>query len=150
MTHFARALGAARSGDPASAQRDVERIAALGEQLKAAKSEYWANEVEVMRLASLAWVSLAQGKGQRGAGPHAPGGDIEDRSEKNIVTPGRLLPARELLGDMLLELSVRRGAEGIRDVAAARAEPLSRAIRRGQAAVQSGNRDKARQYFSKL
>src|SRR5207245_2785894 len=52
MTHFARALGAARSGDPAAAQKDAERIAALRDELKAAKNEYWANEVEVMRLAS--------------------------------------------------------------------------------------------------
>src|SRR5712691_7364945 len=60
MTHFARALGAARSGDPGAAQKDVERIAALRDELKAAKNEYWANEVEVMRLASHAWVALAQ------------------------------------------------------------------------------------------
>src|SRR5437899_1211259 len=62
MTHFARALGAARSGDPAAAHKDVERIAALRDELKAAKNEYWANEVEVMRLASLAWIALAQKK----------------------------------------------------------------------------------------
>ena len=46
MTYFARALGAARSGDPAAAQKDVQRIAALRDELKAAKNEYWANEVE--------------------------------------------------------------------------------------------------------
>src|SRR5439155_1439673 len=68
MTHFARALGAARSGDPAAAQKDAERIAALRDELKAAKNEYWANEVEVMRLASLAWVALAQKKGDEALG----------------------------------------------------------------------------------
>src|SRR6059036_3904908 len=52
MSHFGRALGAARSGDPASARQDAERIAALRDELKAGKSEYWSNEVEVMRLAS--------------------------------------------------------------------------------------------------
>jgi len=62
MTHFARALGAARSGDVTAAQKDIERIVALRDELKAAKSEYWANEVDVMRLASLAWVALAQKK----------------------------------------------------------------------------------------
>src|SRR3989441_2965600 len=68
MTHMARALGAARSGDPAAAQKDVEQIAALRDELKAAKNEYWANEVEVMRLASLAWVPLAHKKGGQGLG----------------------------------------------------------------------------------
>src|SRR5881296_4515368 len=55
LTHFARALGAARSGNPAAAQADIEKIAALRDRLKTAKSDYWANEVEVMRLSSLAW-----------------------------------------------------------------------------------------------
>ena len=77
--------------------------------------------------------------------------DIEDKSEKNIVTPGRLLPARELLGDMLMEL--KRPAEALKEYEASQQrEPkryrgLSGA---GEAAAQSGNSDKARQYFSKL
>ena len=61
-THFARALGAARGGHASAAQKDVERITALRDELKASKSGYWANEVEVMRLTSLAWVALAQKK----------------------------------------------------------------------------------------
>src|SRR5437870_1375471 len=132
MTHFARALGAARSGDPAAAQKDVERIVALRDELTATKSEYWANEVEAMRLASLAWVALAQKKSNDALALMRQAADIEDKSEKNIVTPGRLLPARELLGDMLLELKrPGRGAKGIRDIAAARTESLSRAVRCG-------------------
>src|SRR5438067_10350655 len=101
MTHFARALGAARSGDPAAAQEDLEKIVALRDRLKAAKIDYWANEVEVMRLASLAWVALAQKGSDEALALMRQAADLEDRSEKNIVTPGRLLPARELLGDML-------------------------------------------------
>src|SRR5437879_1826717 len=151
MTHFARALGAARSGDPAAAQKDAERIAALRDELKAAKNEYWANEVEVMRLASLAWVALAQKKGDAALGLMRQAADMEDRSEKNIVTPGRLLPARELLADMLLEL--KRPAEALREYEASQQREPNRyrgLYGAGQAAEQSGNRDKARQYFSKL
>src|SRR5215468_2352871 len=63
MTYFARALGAARSGDSAAAQQDLKRIVVLRDELKAASktgnNEYWANEVEVMRLASVAWIGLA-------------------------------------------------------------------------------------------
>src|SRR6266545_1527858 len=131
MTHFARALGAARSGDPAAAQTDIEKIAALRDRLKAAKNDYWANEVEVMRLASVAWVALAEKKGDEALALMRRAADIEDRSEKNIVTPGRLLPARELLGDMLMEL--KRPAEAVKEyeASAARAEPLSRPVRRG-------------------
>ena len=88
MTHFARALGAARSGDPAATQKDVEMIAMLRDRLKAAKNEYWANEVEVMRLASVAWVALARKNGDEALALMRQAADIEDKSEKNIVTPG--------------------------------------------------------------
>jgi uncharacterized protein HemY len=77
--------------------------------------------------------------------------DIEDKSEKNIVTPGRLLPARELLADMLLEL--KRPAEALKEYEASQLREPNRyrslygAV---QAAEQSGNGDKARHYFSKL
>jgi tetratricopeptide (TPR) repeat protein len=151
MTHFARALGAARSGDSASAQSDVERIAALRDELKAAKNEYWANEVEVMRLASLAWISLAQKKSDEALRLMRQAADMEDKSEKNIVTPGRLLPARELLGDMLMEL--KRPAEALKEYEASQLREPNRCrglYGAGQAAEQSGNRDKARHYFSKL
>jgi tetratricopeptide (TPR) repeat protein len=151
MTHFARALGAARSGDPAAAQQDIVKIGALRDRLKAAKSEYWANEVEVMRLTSDAWVALAQRKGDEAVALMRKAADIEDRSEKNIVTPGRLLPARELLGDMLMELT--RPAEALKEYEASQQRESNRyrgLYGAGQAAAQTGNRDRARHYFSKL
>ena len=151
MTHFARALGAARSGDPAAAQEDLEKIVALRDRLKAAKIDYWANEVEVMRLASLAWVALAQKGSDEALALMRQAADLEDRSEKNIVTPGRLLPARELLGDMLMEL--KRPAEAFKEYEASQQREPNRyrgLYGAGQAAAQSGNRDKARHYFSKL
>jgi tetratricopeptide (TPR) repeat protein len=151
MSHFARALGAARSGDAAAAQKDVEQIAALRDRLNAAKNEYWANEVEVMRLASVAWVALAQKRADEALGLMRQAADIEDRSEKNIVTPGRLVPARELLGDMLLEL--KRPAEALKEYEASQQREPNRyrgLYGAAQAAAQSGNRAKARVYFSKL
>jgi tetratricopeptide (TPR) repeat protein len=151
MTHLARALGAARSGDPAVAQADIEKIAALRDRLKAAKSDYWANEVEVMRLASVAWVTLAQNRGDEALALMRQAADTEDRSDKNIVTPGRLLPARELLGDMLMEL--KRPAEAFKEYESSQQREPNRyrgLYGAGQAAAQSGNRDKARHYFSKL
>src|SRR5262247_1098526 len=151
MTHFARAVGAARRGDPAAAQRDVETIEVLRDRLKAAKSEYWAGEVEVMRLASVAWVALAQKRTEEALGLMRQAADVEDKSEKNIVTPGRLLPARELLGDMLLEL--KRPAEALKEYEASQLREPNRyrgLWGAGQAAAQVGNREKARRYFSKL
>jgi tetratricopeptide (TPR) repeat protein len=155
LTHFARALGAARSGDPAAAQKDVERIVALRDELKAVNkagnNEYWAKEVEVMRLVSVAWVALAQKESNDALALMRQAADIEDKSEKNIVTPARLLPARELLGDMLMEL--KRPAEALKEYEVSQQREPNRyrgLYGAGQAAAQSGNRDKARHYFSKL
>jgi tetratricopeptide (TPR) repeat protein len=151
MPHFARALGAARSGDPAAAQKDVDQIAALRDRLTAAKNEYWAKEIEVMRLTSLGWVALAQKRTDEALGLMRQAADIEDRNEKNIVTPGRLLPARELLGDMLLE--VKRPAEALKEYEASQKREPNRyrgLYGAGQAAAQAGDRDKARQYFGRL
>jgi tetratricopeptide (TPR) repeat protein len=151
MTYFARALGAARSGDPAAAQTDIEKITEIRDQLKATKNDYWANEVEVMRLESVSWVSLAQKKDNEALGLMRQAADIEDKSEKNIVTPGRLLPARELLGDMLMEL--KRPAEALKEYETSQQREPNRyrgLYGAGEAAAQSGNSEKARQYFSKL
>ena len=151
MTHFARALGAARSGDPTAAQKDIERIARLCDELKAAKNDYWGNEVEVMRLTSLAWVSLAQKRNDEALASMRQAADNEDKSEKNIVTPGRLLPARELLGDMLLEL--KRPAEALKEYETSQLREPNRyrgLYGAAEAAAQASNAAKVRQYYSKL
>lgn len=104
-----------------------------------------------MWLASVAWAALAQTRSDEALARMRQAADIEDRSEKNIVTPGRLLPARELLGDMLMEL--KRPAEAFKEYEASQQREPNRyrgLYGAGQAAAQSGNRDKARHYFSKL
>ena len=151
MTHFARALGAARSGDPAAAQMDADRIASLRDQLKAAKNDYWANEVEVMRLSSTAWIALAQKKPDEALATMRQAADIEDKSEKHIVTPGRLLPARELLGDMLMEMN--RPADALKEYEASQLREPNRyrgLYGAALAASQAGDKAKAKQYYARL
>jgi len=151
ISYAARALGAARSGDPASAAKDLEQIAARSEALKAAKNEYWAAEVEVMRLSAAAWLALAQGKGDEALPLMRQAADAEDRSEKHIVTPGRVLPARELLGDMLMEL--KRPAEALQEYELSqRREPdrLRGLYGAAKAAAAAGDRTRADRYFRRL
>ncbi len=104
ITRFARAIGAARSGDVASAKKDAEALAELHKKLEAAKNTYWATEVEIQRLAVAGWIALAEGNAEQGVKLMRASADLEDRNEKHIVTPGRVVPARELLGEMLLEV----------------------------------------------
>jgi tetratricopeptide (TPR) repeat protein len=151
MTHYARALGAARSGDAAAAQKDAERIAAFGAQLREAKNSYWAGEVEVMHLTAVAWIALAQRDTATALETMRRAADLEDKTEKHIVTPARLLPARELLGDMLLEL--KRPAEALKEYEASHAREPNRLrgyYGAGLAASQAGEQRKARQYFERV
>jgi tetratricopeptide (TPR) repeat protein len=151
LSYFARALGAARSGDPAAADNDVQQLAQLRDALKIAKNEYWATEVEVSRLGAAAWAAWARGKHDEALGLMRSAADMEDKSEKHIVTPGRILPARELLGDMLLEL--KRPAEALKEFEASQTREPDRfrgLYGSAQAAAQSGDTVKARRYFARL
>jgi tetratricopeptide (TPR) repeat protein len=151
LTHFARGLGAARSGDPAAAEKEGQELARLRDALKAAKNEYWATEVEVSRIGVAAWTALAQGKPDEALALMRSAADVEDRNEKHIVTPGRILPARELLGEMLLEL--KRPADALKEFEAVHAREPERFrayYGAAQAAAQSGDQAKAKRYFTKL
>jgi tetratricopeptide (TPR) repeat protein len=151
LTHFARALGAARSGDAAAAEQEVQELARLRDALTAAKNEYWATEVEVSRLAAAAWTALAQGKRDDALRLMRSAADIEDKHEKHIVTPGRLLPARELLGEMLLEL--KHPADALQEFESSHTREPDRfrgLYGAAQAAAQSGDKAKAKQYFTRL
>ncbi len=151
LTHFARALGAARSGDAVAAEKDVQELARIRDTLKAAKNEYWATEVEVSRLGAAAWTALALGKREEALGLMRSAADIEDKNEKHIVTPARIVPARELLGEMLLEL--KRPADALKEFEASHVREPQRFrgyVGAAQAAAQSGDKAKAKRYFARL
>jgi hypothetical protein len=110
LTHFARALGAARSGDPAAAKTDVAKLAQLRDKLREAKDAYWAEQVEIQWLGASAWVLHAEGRHDEALALMGRAADAEDKTEKSVVTPGPLAPARELYGAMLLERKMAREA----------------------------------------
>ncbi len=149
FTHFARALGAARSGDAAAAERDVQELARIAAAL--AKDAYWSVEVEVQRLAAAAWVAHAKGNRDEALKLMRASAELEAKSEKSAVSPGRLVPANELLGDMLLEDGKPAEALVAYEQSQVRDPNRYRSLYgAGQAAAGSGNRDKARYYFSRL
>jgi len=103
MSHFARALGAARSGNPNAAKADVAKLAELTGKLRDANDNYWAEIVDIQRQVAAAWVLHAEGKHDEALKAMSAAADAEDKTEKAAVTPGPLAPARELYGEMLLE-----------------------------------------------
>lgn len=107
ITYFARAVGAARSKDNAlvaRAQQDIDHLRALADGLEKAHEPYWSEIVTIQRLGASAWLALAKGRGPEALRLMREAADREDRTEKSAVTPGPLAPAREMLGETLLEL----------------------------------------------
>jgi hypothetical protein len=103
ITHFARAVGAARSGNPQAAAADIERLAELRDALKGMSDAYWSEQVDIQRQIAIAWVTFAQGDRPRGIELLRAAAAAEDATDKSAVSPGPLAPARELLGYMLLD-----------------------------------------------
>ena len=103
ITHFARAIGAARAGHPASAAADIARLAAIRDRELELKDEYWAQQVDIQRRGADAWVMFAEGRHDAAIKAMTEAADIEDLTDKAAVTPGPIAPARELLGYMQLE-----------------------------------------------
>jgi hypothetical protein len=149
--YFARALGAARSGNTASARKEVEQLQSLRDTLAEAKQSYWADQVEVQRRAAAAWLAYADGQNEQAIALMRSAAELEDATEKHPVTPGPIVPARELLGELLLEL--KQPAQALREFETSlRASPnrfhgLSGAAR---AAQHAGDAEKARGYYAKL
>jgi hypothetical protein len=104
LTYFAQALGGARSGHPQVTRMAIDSLAALSTRLAAASESYWAEQVEIQRIGAQAWLELSEGRSDRALGLMREAARREDATEKAAVTPGPLAPAREQLGEMLLEL----------------------------------------------
>jgi DNA-binding CsgD family transcriptional regulator len=111
ISHFARALGAARSGKPEAAKADIQKLAELRDKLREAKDNYWAEIVDIQRQVAAAWVLHAEGKFDEALKAMSSAADAEDKTEKAAITPGPLAtPARELYGQMLLERGMAKEA----------------------------------------
>jgi tetratricopeptide (TPR) repeat protein len=130
ITHFARALGAARSGDAATARTELATLEALETELKAkgGVQVYWSGQVKIQRLAAGAWLALLEGDTTTALAKAREAADLEDHTEKHPVTPGAVLPARELLGDLLLALHRPAEAREAYEAALARQPGRARAL----------------------
>lgn len=104
MTWFARGLGAARLGRPQAARESQGALKQIFERLSKASENYWAQQVEIQELEVEAWTALAEDRREEALQRMRSAAEREDATEKGAVTPGPLAPARELLGEMLLEM----------------------------------------------
>jgi Tfp pilus assembly protein PilF len=151
MTYFARAVGAARSGNPAAARQEIARLAELREKLRDAKDVYWTEQVDIQAQIAGAWTLYAEGKFDDALAAMRAAADAEDRTEKHPVTPGSPAPARALLGAMLLDRGMANEALAAFE-AAMKKEPhrFNALAGAARAAEQLGDQAKARQYYREL
>lgn len=150
--HFARAIGFARSGDANSAQQEVEKLASLRDALVIAKGEYdWAKQVEIERQIAAAWAAFAQGQREESLKLMRAAAYLDDSTDKHPVTPGAILPAREQLGELLLELKQPAAALAEFETSLRTApERFNGLYGAARAATLASDQKKARSYYAKL
>jgi tetratricopeptide (TPR) repeat protein len=151
ITHFARALGAARVGNPEAAKVDIARLGELRDKLRQAKDVYWSEQVDIEAQIASAFVLEAEGKADEALKAMSAAADAEDRSEKHQVTPGVPKPARELYGVMLLERGMAKEALSAFE-ATLKKEPnrLGAYVGAAKAAEKAGETEKAMEYYKKI
>src|SRR5204862_4392516 len=151
MTHFARAVGAARVGKVEAAKADIAKLVELREKLLAARDAYWAEQVDIQRQVASGFVLAAEGKQDEALKALSAAADAEDKTEKHPVTPGVPIPARELYGTMLLERGMANEALAAFE-ATLKKEPnrLGAYVGAAKAAEKAGDKAKAREYSKKV
>ena len=150
LTHFARALGFARGGRPAEAAADIEALGRIARDL-APRDAYWSEQVAIQRDVAAGLQAFAAGRREEGLAALRAAAEREGRTDKHVVTPGPLAPARELYAEALLEAG-QAAAALIEFEAVQRTEPRRlRAIAgAARAAEAAGNRDEARRLHASL
>lgn len=151
ITYFARGLAAAHLKDRAAALSAIESLEQMRDKLTKMKEGYWANQVEIQRQEVSAWLVLAGGDSQGALAGMRAAAEQEDRTEKSVVTPGPLAPARELLAELLLDLN--RPSEALKEFEATLTKEPNRfrsLYGAAKAAKLAGDRATAQTYFRKL
>jgi hypothetical protein len=151
MAWFARGLGAARLERAQAARESVTALKQIRERLLKAGENYWAQQVEVQELEVEAWAALAEGRKEESLQRMRSAAELEDATEKSAVTPGPLAPARELLGEMLLEM--KEPAQALEQFEATLTKEPGRfraLYGAAHAARLSGSREASQRYFGEL
>jgi tetratricopeptide (TPR) repeat protein len=151
LNRFARGLGMARSGDTASAKREIEAIRGIRAALEKAGDSYWASRSEEHVLAVSAWVSYAEGNREEAFKSMRVAADQEDARVKHVAMENEIYPMRELLGELLLEAG--QPAAALREFETSLKATPNRyrgLWGAGRAAQAAGDRQKAAGYFAKV
>lgn len=151
LTYFAKALGAARAGDAATTSSATDALASIEARLREQHETYWAEQTEIQRRSASAWLALAEGRTVQALVEMRAAAALEDGTEKSAVTPGPLAPARELVGEMLLQAG--QPADALKEFEATLEKEPKRfrsTFGAARAAWLAGDQQKARTYSEAL
>jgi len=152
ITHWARAMGAAHTGRFDLARAEVKQLEAIRDKLALNKQGYdWATQVEIQRREAAAWLAHAEHNNDGAVSLMRSAAELEDSTDKHPVTPGPVLPARELMGDLLMEMGHPQQALQEYEASLKTAPHRLHAVRgAARAAEAAGKHDAARQYEREL
>jgi len=151
MISFARSLGLARTGDTAGAEAEIAAIKSSEDSLREAKDTYWANQVEVLRLGAAGILAHVQGNNQKAVELVRAAADLDATMDKHPATPASVLPARELLADLLLELNQPEAAlKEYQQALDSEPNRFHSLLGKARAANQSGDATAAHDAYQKL
>jgi tetratricopeptide (TPR) repeat protein len=152
MIRFARAIGAARSGQLELARAEIQELDKLNQQFAGSKrAAYWTSQAQTQLLAARAWVLEGEGKKDEAVAEMKRAAALEASIDKEAVTPGEVIPAGDLLGDLLLECGQPAEAlSAFEAVNAASPNRFNTLYGAGLAAERAGDAAKAESYFEQL
>jgi tetratricopeptide (TPR) repeat protein len=151
LTYFAKALGAARTGDAAAARSAIDALRTIKDRLIEQKEMYWAEQTEIQRRSADAWVTLIEGRKAEALAAMRAAAAMEDGTDKAAVTPGPLAPGRELVGEMLLEMN--QAADALKEFETTLEKEPNRfraLLGAARSASLAGDRQKASKYYRLL
>jgi len=151
LTYFAKALGAARTGDAAATGSAIDALTKIEARLTEQKETYWAEQTQIQRRSASAWLALVEGRSAEALVEMRAAAAIEDGTEKSAVTPGPLAPARELVGEMLLQMD--QPADALKEFETTLKKEPNRfraLFGAARSASLAGDRQKARTYSGAL
>ena len=151
MISYARALGEARTGNIAGAQAEIAKLQSLKDKLLRQRTRYWANQVEVQRLGAAGILAHVQGDDAKAVELVRAAADLEATMDKHPATPSSVLPARELLADLLLELNQPEAAlKEYKEMLRTDPNRFRSILGEARAAKQSGDTAAAHDAYQKL
>jgi tetratricopeptide (TPR) repeat protein len=151
IIHFARLMGSVHTGEMHSARIELGKLKLLHDAVAAQKDIYKANQIEIQIKAAEAWMLFKEGKNNEALDLMNTAAGMEDATQKSPVTPGEVIPARELLADMLLQMGyAEKALEAYQEDLKRHPNRFNGLYGAGSAAEKFGDTGKARFYYRQL